>query len=461
MSETSLQSDLARLTSGEISTGAAALDALSADYGGTVRRRPRVVARPTTPREVASLVRYAYERDLPITPRGGGYSFSGQALNEGGLVLDMRGLDAIDLIEPAQGWFSAQAGVEWHRVVEASLPLGAVPPVLTHYLATTLAGTLSAAGFGMSSFRHGTQIDHCLELEIVHHSGEILRCSEDENGDLFAHALGGYGEFGVITGTRQRLRPALPLTRTYYLLYDDLAAHLADQAKLVEEGRVQYIDGMLRPCYIGQRVIDGNRVPFNTYLYPMNITFEAASGDELDDDRNLAGLHFSKLVYVEDLGHADFLLLGHTMHQELSSRVAQVFNDVLVPWSAVEEFVHTVESHVFPKIIHVEHTVLWPMTRATLTRPMLRVPEEDLMMGVGLYCRVPSAYADSTMRVARSYVDLALRLGGTYYLSGSVRLDAPRYAAQFGERWATVQEAKRRHDPKGLFNPGFFAWPVA
>lgn len=459
MSDASLKSDLARLTTGRVSTEAAVLDDVSVDYGGTVRKSPRVVARPTTPIEVSRLVQFAYERDLSITARAGGYSFSGQALNEGGVVIDMRDLDAIGPIDPREQWFRAQAGAQWHRIVEATLPLDCIPPVLTSYLRTSVGGTLSAAGFGFSSFRHGTQVDHCLELEIVHHSGEILRCSQDENVELFEHALCGFGQFGVITSARQRLRPSLPYARTYFLLYDDLAAHLADQEKLIEENRVQFIDGMLRPCYHGQRVRSGRRVPFHSFLYPMNITFEVAGWEAIDDARNLAGLRFSKLVYIEDLSLSDFVLLGHTENQSFSPRVAQVFTDVLLPWSILEEFIRKVETHIYPTIVHVEHTVLWPMTLRTLTRAMLRVPQESLMMGIGLYSRVPSAYAQKTMESARSYVDLAMHMGGTYYLTGSVRLDAPRYAAQFGDGWSTVQEVKHRYDPKGLFNPGFFLWP--
>ena len=358
MSEASLKSDLARLIIGEVSAEPAVLDAVSVDYGGTVRKRPRVVARPTTPAEVSRLVRFAYDRDLSITARAGGYSFAGQALNEGGVVLDLRGLDAIGPIDPRERWLYAQAGTQWHRVVEATLPLGCIPPVLTSYLRTSVGGTLSAGGFGFSTFRHGTQVDHCLELEIVHYGGDILRCSREEHVDLFEHALCGFGQFGVITGARLRLRPSLPRARTYFLLYDDLSAHLADQAKLVEESRVQFIDGMLRPCYHGQWVRNGRRIPFHTFLYPMNITFEAADGDVIDNSRNLAGLRFSKLVYTDDLSLADFILLGHTEEQAFNPRMAQVFTDVLVPWSVLKEFIHTVESQIYPNIVHVEHTVL-------------------------------------------------------------------------------------------------------
>src|ERR1700724_415789 len=456
-----LKADLRRLIGGEVTDSPVALAEVAVDYGGIVRKSPRILVRPGCAEEVARVVKYAYDRDLSISPRAGGYSFGGQALNEGGVIIDMSELRAIGPIHAQEGWFEAEAGAQWHEAVKATLQQGWIPPVLTSYLRTSVGGTLSAAGFGFSSFRYGTQADYCLELEIVHHSGEIVRCSREETTDLFEHALCGFGQFGIITRARQRLRRAPPHVRTYFLQYDDLNAHLADQAVLVEEKRAHFMDGMLRPCYHGQRLINGRRVPLHSYLYPLNVTVEADGAAAIDDAEVLADLSFSKWIYAEDLSIADFILLAHTEQQAFTPKVAQVFTDALLPWSALEGFIRKVETHIHPQIVNVEHTVLWPMNTETITASMLKVPKEPLIMGVGLYSRVPAAYAAQTLAVAQGYVDLAMSMGGTYYLTGSVRLDEARLERQFGEAWPGVREVKQRYDPKGLFNPGFFHWATA
>lgn len=456
MSQESLVADLSRLMEGEVSEEPSVLAWAAVDYGGLVRRSPRAVVRPRTPEEVARVVRYAYDRDLPISPRAGGYSFAGQALNEGGVVLDMAELCAIGPIAAGEGWYEAQAGARWRDVVKATLQHGCIPPVLTSYLGTSLGGTLSAGGIGLSSFRDGAQADQCLELEVVLHDGEIVRCSEDENRELFEHALCGFGQFGVILRARQRLRRALPLTRTYFLQYDDLSAHLADQARMIEDRRVHFIEGSVRPLLQGRRVVNGHRVPFHSWLYPMSVTVEAESVEAIDDARILAGLRFSKWVYAEDLPIGDFLMLGHTEEGEFSPQISQVFTDVLIPWSAAESFIRKVEAHIYPRMSHVEYVLLEAFSLATLTRPMFRLPDEPLILGIGLYSQPPKAHAQNNLALAKGYVDLAMSMGGTYYLTGSVLLDVPRLTRQFGERWPGLCAAKRRYDPKGLFNPGLF-----
>jgi cytokinin dehydrogenase len=456
MSQESLISDLSRLIEGEVSEEASALDRASVDYGGLIRRSPRAVVRPRTADDVSRTVRYAYERDLPVSPRGGGYSFSGQALNEGGVVLDMAELCAIGPVEPREEWFEAQAGARWKNVVKATLQHGRIPPVLTSFLGTSVGGTLSAGGVGFSSFRYGAQVDQCLELEVVLHDGEIARCSQEENADLFEHALCGFGQFGVITRARVRLRKALPHTRTYFLQYNDLDAHLADQVRLIEEKRVDFIEGILQPCFHGRRAVNGRRALLLSSIYPLNLTVEAESAEAIDDSRVLADLHFSKWVYAEDLSIADFLMLGHTDEGDFSPRIAQVFTDVLIPWSAAESFIRKVEAHVYPRMLQVEYVRMGALTLDTLTRPMLRIPQEPLILGIGLYSQVPKALGENNLAVAKGYMDLAVSMGGTYYLPGSVRLDEARLARHFGDRWPTLCEVKRRYDPKGLFNPGLF-----
>jgi cytokinin dehydrogenase len=459
MTQASLTADLARLVEGTVSDDPAVLAAAGSDYGGLYRKEPAVVVRPASAAGAARAVAYAYARDLPISARAGGYSFAGQSLNQGGLVLDLRELHGFGPLDAAAGTFEAQAATPWKTIVAATTRAGWVPPVTTSYLGTSLGGTLSAAGFGMSSAFHGTQVEQCEELEIVHHSGELLRCSAEQNAELFSHALCGFGQFGVITRARQRLRRAARRVRTYFLLYDDLGAHLADQRKLVEEKRVAYLDGMVQPCHHGLKMTaEGGRTQLVSYLYPLNLTAEIPEGGEPDDAAVLAGLDFSKWVYAEDSSLADFLLVGHGDDQLPNPRIADVFVDVLVPWPAVEAFMAKVEAHIYPLIVHVDHTILWPMTRHTLTRPLLKTPDEEMFMGIGLYSRVPRSAAQATLKASQAFVELAIRMGGTYYLSGSMRFDAAHYEHQFGAEWPAVREVKRRYDPKGLFNPGFFQW---
>ena len=458
MEPDSLKADLAFLIEGSVSDDPSLLQALSTDYGGTVCKTARLVVQPKNAAEVAKVLAFAQAQNVPVSTRASGFSFAGQSLCEDGIVLDMRDLRGVLAVDPEGGSFEALAGTTWKEVVQATTKVSCIPPVLTSFLGTSVGGTLSAAGFGMSSAFHGTQVDQCLELEVALPSGELVLCSEEQNRDLFEHVLCGYGQFGVITRAKQRLRKTAPRIRTYFLQYDDLNAHLADQTRLVEEKRFTYLDAMLRTCNHGTRVFKGRRIPFHSHLYPMNLTVEVDENGEVDDNAVLAGLGFSRWLYAEDLSFAEYLLLGYR-DEDPNPSVAKIFVDVLVPWSAVENFLLKVQAHLFPLIPHIEHTLLWPMTRSTLTRPLLKTPAEAMFMGIGLYSRVAQGPGvASTMAASKSFIDLAVLMGGTYYLSGAYRPDAAALAKHFGNDWPSVKAAKRRFDPQGLLNPGFFAW---
>ncbi len=457
MSDSNLKSDLAQYVSGVILDDPEDLASYSVDYGGVFSKAPRIVVQPTSVEEAARVVGYAYQQDLPITARSHGFSFAGQALNEGGLILDMKKLCKIGPIDVERECIEVEAGTLWAALVADTVPQGWIPPALTSYVRTSIGGTLSAAGFSMSTFRYGTQIDHCLELDVILHTGDTVHCSLEENRELFEHVLGGFGQFGIIARSWQRLRRVGKHTRTYYLLYDDLSAHLDDQVRLTQEKKVHFLDAMVRPCYHGLRVVDGRRMPFHSHLYPMNITVETEDLETISDEEILQDLGHSKWIYAEDLGTQEFILLGHTEDQN-TPKIAEIFVDVLIPWSGLEGFIRKMETHIFSRIIHVEHTILWPMCRDNLTRPMLRIPDDDMFMGIGLYSRVPKSAVAPTVAASQAFIDLALQMGGTYYLTGTVRFDAKRFEKQFGDAWPKVREVKRRYDPKGLFNPGFFVW---
>lgn len=197
------------------------------DFGGIVRLLPRHVARPATVEEVAAVLR---EADGPVVPRGCGHSTYGQAQCDGGVLLDLRGLCAVR--EVGRGRAVVEAGATWRQVLEATLPHGLTPPVLTDYLDVTVGGTLSAGGIGGASLRHGLQADQVLSLDVVTPQGRLVHCSPRRNRALFDAVRGGLGRHGVIVRAALRLVPAPPFVRSHRLLYATAGALLDAQRRI-------------------------------------------------------------------------------------------------------------------------------------------------------------------------------------------------------------------------------------
>lgn len=208
---------MAGATAGDAAAGCAAA---AMDFGGLVSAMPAAVVRPASADDVASAIRAAaLTPHLTVAARGNGHSVAGQAMAEGGLVLDMRALAAssrrggaqMQLVQCPDGRFAADVpgGALWEEVLHWGVDNhGLAPASWTDYLRLTVGGTLSNGGVSGQSFRYGPQVSNVAELEVVTGDGECRVCSPSSHPDLFFAVLGGLGQFGVITRARIPLHKA-------------------------------------------------------------------------------------------------------------------------------------------------------------------------------------------------------------------------------------------------------------
>ncbi|MEV4312639.1 FAD-binding protein [Actinocrispum sp. NPDC049592] len=222
-----------------IITDADALAWASDDYGHRVHLRPAGVLRPSSAADIQAALAAGHR----LRPRGEGHSTAGQAQVPGGVVVDMRGLNAIG---PVHGdTVTVGAGARWSSILATTLPEGLTPPVLTDYLELSAGGTLSAGGIGGAAHQHGLQVDNVLEMEVLTNDGCICTCGPGD--ELFDLVRGGRGEHGIILSARLPLIPAPTHARRYVIPYPDLPQFLADQRALMASRRFSYLEGQAKP----------------------------------------------------------------------------------------------------------------------------------------------------------------------------------------------------------------------
>src|SRR3990172_854794 len=93
MSEATLIQDLQQVIRGTIHSDSETLNAMSTDFGRMVTKVPRVVVRPVSAEDIAAAIQVGIRYNLAISSRSGAHSQSGQALSQGGILLDMTALN--------------------------------------------------------------------------------------------------------------------------------------------------------------------------------------------------------------------------------------------------------------------------------------------------------------------------------------------------------------------------------
>ena len=145
--------------------------------------------------DIARALAYARAKDLPVSAAGVKHSMGGQAFRKGGVVLDMRGLDAIRL-DPEKSTIEVGSGATWHAIQNAIHPRFAVKAMQSTDI-FTVGGSISVNAHGMDH-RAGAMMDSIRSLRVMLADGQVVTASRDENADLFRHVIGGYGLFGIL-----------------------------------------------------------------------------------------------------------------------------------------------------------------------------------------------------------------------------------------------------------------------
>lgn len=158
---------------------------------------PGLVVRPRTYDEVRDAVVYAARhRDVPLGIFSAGHGLSGRSLNDGGLVIDVGALDAVEVLDPASGRVRVGPGARWLDVARALTPHG-LAISSGDYGGVGVGGLATAGGIGWFAREHGLTIDHLRAVDVVLADGTLARASDDENPDLFWAMRGAGANFGV------------------------------------------------------------------------------------------------------------------------------------------------------------------------------------------------------------------------------------------------------------------------
>ena len=177
-------------------------------WNGMFDRRPAVIVRCAGTADVIRAVNFARNNRLAVAVRGGGHSFPGHSVCDGGLVIDLSAMKAIR-VDPRHRTARAEPGVRWIEFDHETQAFGLATTGGT-VSDTGIAGLTLGGGLGWLSGKYGLTVDNLISADVVTADGRFLTASATENADLFWGLRGGGGNFGVVTSFEYRLHAVGP-----------------------------------------------------------------------------------------------------------------------------------------------------------------------------------------------------------------------------------------------------------
>ena len=231
------------------------------------------------------------DEDLPggshsLLPYGNGRSYGDSCLNDGGALLDMRGLDRVLNFDRSMGTLRCEAGVLLADILSLVVPMGWFLPVTPGTRFVTVGGAIANDVHGKNHHRTGTFGQHILCLALRRSDQGIVLCSPTGNAELFHATVGGLGLTGAILWADIRLRPiANSAVDSETIRFASLEAFfdLSEESDRDYEYTVAWIDCLARGKSLGRGLfMRGNHAapqkrppspPRKTHTFPIEPPF--------------------------------------------------------------------------------------------------------------------------------------------------------------------------------------------
>lgn len=193
-------------------------------FNAMIDKKPALIVHCSTVADVQAALAFGRANDLEIGVRSGGHGVAGASLNDGGIVIDLRGLNSVS-VDPKTKTARAGGGSNWGEF-DAACGEHGLATTGGRVSTTGVAGLTLGGGSGWLDRRFGLAVDNLLEVELVTADGRIVTANKDENPELFWGLRGGGGNYGIATQFTFQLHDLPVVTIALTLWTTDKAGQL-------------------------------------------------------------------------------------------------------------------------------------------------------------------------------------------------------------------------------------------
>ncbi|MDP4090737.1 MAG: FAD-linked oxidase C-terminal domain-containing protein [Bacillota bacterium] len=332
-------------------------EAINEDYShdemGTVKNMPEVVVAVNSTEEVSRIMKYAYESNIPVTPRGSGTGLVGAAVAiHGGIMIDLSKMNRILEIDEENLTLTVEPGVLLMEILKFVEEHDLFYPPDPGEKTATIAGNINTNAGGMRAVKYGVTRDYVRGLELVLPNGEVIQAGgkvvKNSSGySIKDLVIGSEGTLAIVTKAILKLLPLPKKAVSLLIPFPDLDKAIDTVPKIIKSKSVPTaIEFMQRAAIVAAEEFLGKKFPDNSSDAYLLLTFDGNSKEEIERNyENVANicLEAGALdVYISDTQERQesiWTARGAFLEAIKASTTDMDEVDVVVPRNKVAEFV--------------------------------------------------------------------------------------------------------------------------
>jgi FAD/FMN-containing dehydrogenase len=430
--------------------GDADFDAVRRVWNATIDRRPAAIVQCASEDDIPRAIRFARAEGLELSVRGAGHNIAGNAVCEGGLMIDLSAMRAVR-IDAGQRRAYVAPGATLADFDEAAQKHALATPVGVNST-TGIAGLTLGGGFGWLTRKHGMTVDNLAAVNVITADCEKLRANERENADLFWALRGGGGNFGIVTSFEFELHAVGPEVLAGLIVFP-----MADAARVLRQYRefVAEAPDELSVWIVLREAPPLPFLPAEVHGKPALVLAMCYSGDPAAGAKLVAplrgfatpwGEHVGAMPYVQWQKAFDPLLTPGARNYWKSHNLTKLTDPLLGTLLEQAGRLPSPQCEIF--VAHMGGAA----SRVAADAMAYGHRDAEFVMNVHARWDEP-AQDEACIRWARGVFDAVRPYAtGGAYVNFMTEDESERIAMAYGPNHARLAELKARYDPQNVFH---------
>ncbi|MEE9555166.1 MAG: FAD-binding oxidoreductase, partial [candidate division Zixibacteria bacterium] len=418
-------------------------------WNAMIDRKPALIARCTGVADVQLAVKFAAENNLLTAVKGAGHNIAGNAVCDGGLMIDLSQMSSVR-IDPDARLAHVGPGALLGDFDHEAQAFGLATPLGIN-TTTGVAGLTLGGGFGWLSRKYGLTVDSLTAVDIVTADGKFLHASKDKHPDLFWAVRGGGGNFGIVTRFEFRLHQVGPEVLSGLIVFplEDAVSALKQYREyargLGDDTCVWVVLRKAPPLPFLPEDVHGKEVIVFAVFHMGDLEAGAKIIDPIRSFGNAVGEHVGVMPFTAWQAAFDPLLTPGARNYWKSHNFIDLDDEVIDLAVRYTSTLPSPQCEIFFAMLGGE--------TGRIAKDATAYPHREANYVLNVHGRWDDAGDDKKcIGWSRDFFNASAPFAtGGVYINFMTEEETDRVSAAFGSSYDRLKKIKRKYDPKNLF----------